>query len=74
MKVFITREIPEAGIQILKKKGFEVSVYKKDNPIPHKELIKRVNDCDALLGSHEPFRDCVIVVQLRELILKLHYY
>jgi len=30
MKVFITREIPEAGIICLQKKGFEVSVYKKE--------------------------------------------
>ncbi len=50
MKVFITREIPEAGIQILKKKGFEVSVYKKDNPIPRKELINKVKDCNALIS------------------------
>jgi hypothetical protein len=30
MKIFITREIPDSGINLLKKKGFEVSVYKKD--------------------------------------------
>ena len=50
MKVFITRAIPEAGIQLLKKKGFEVSVYKKDNPIPRKELIKHIKDCNALIS------------------------
>jgi len=50
MKVFITRAIPDAGIQLLKKNGFEVSVYKKDNPIPLKELIKHIKDCDALIS------------------------
>lgn len=50
MKIFITREIPLPGLDLLKKKGFEVSVYKKDYPIPRKELIKRVKDCDALIS------------------------
>lgn len=50
MKVFITREIPEAGVEILKKKGFDISIYKKDLPIIRKELIKSVKDCDALIS------------------------
>lgn len=50
MRIFITRQIPESGINLLKKEGFEVSVYKKDNPIPRKELIKKVKDCDALIS------------------------
>lgn len=50
MKIFITREIPEAGIDLLQKKGFEVSVYKKDKPIPRKELFRQVKDCDALIS------------------------
>jgi glyoxylate reductase len=49
MKVFITRLIPSIGIELLKKKGFKVSVYKKDNPIPRKELLRQVRDCDALI-------------------------
>ena len=48
MKIFITREIPEAGILLLKKKGFEVSVYKKDKPISKNELIKAIKNCDAI--------------------------
>jgi glyoxylate reductase len=50
MKIFITREIPEAGILLLKKKGFEVSVYKKDNPIPRKEFLKCIKDGDAVIS------------------------
>ena len=50
MKIFITREIPEAGILLLKKKGFEVSVYKKDKPISKNELIKSVKNCDGLIS------------------------
>ncbi|MDT3696181.1 MAG: D-glycerate dehydrogenase [Ignavibacterium sp.] len=50
MKVFITREIPEIGISFLKKKGFEVFVYKKDEPITYKQLLNSVNDCDGIIS------------------------
>lgn len=50
MKIFITREIPSIGLDLLKKKGFEVSVYKKDKPIPCKEFIKEIKNCDAVIS------------------------
>ena len=49
MKIFITREIPDAGIILLKKCGFEVDVYRKDKPIARKELLIGIKDCDALI-------------------------
>ncbi len=48
-KVFITRQIPDAGIKLLKK-SCEVRVYPKDQIIPRKELLKGVTWCDALLS------------------------
>lgn len=50
MKIFITREIPEIGINFLIKNGFKVSVYKKDKPIARKELIAGVRNCDAVIS------------------------
>ena len=50
MKIFITRDIPSVGIEFLKKKGYEVSVYKKDNPLSKNELLKSVNNCDGLIS------------------------
>ena len=49
MKIFITREIPSIGIELLKKKGFIVSVYKKDNPIPHNEFLKLIKNYDGVI-------------------------
>lgn len=49
MKVFITQEIPEPGIELLKRMGFEVSIYKKDKPIPRKDFIKEIKNCDAVI-------------------------
>ena len=48
-KVFITRKIPDAGMDLLKNK-FIVKVYSKDNVIPRKELEKGVKWCNALLS------------------------
>jgi glyoxylate reductase len=49
MKVLITREIPEAGISLLKKQGFELEVYGKDHAIPRKDFLRKVKDCDAVI-------------------------
>lgn len=50
MKIFITRQIPEIGIELLKKKGFDVSVYNKDRQIPRNELIDATKKCDGLIS------------------------
>ncbi len=47
--VFVTRTIHEAGINLLKKKGYKVKIYTKDKKIPRKDLLKGVRGVDALL-------------------------
>jgi len=47
--VFVTRKIPEKGIQLLRR-HFLVKVYQKDQVIPRKELLREVKQCDALLS------------------------
>jgi glyoxylate reductase len=39
-KIFVTREIPEVGIKILKDKGYEVDVSDEKYPLTQKQLIK----------------------------------
>lgn len=39
-KIYITRNIPEVGIKMLKDKGYEVSVSNKDRALKKEELIK----------------------------------
>lgn len=41
-KVYITREIPESGIKILKEKGFEVKVSTLDRALTKEELINEI--------------------------------
>lgn len=38
-KIFITREIPQVGIEMLKQKGFELTIWPKDRAPKKKEII-----------------------------------
>ncbi len=50
-KIFVTRKIPDAGLDLLKKnKKFKVSVWSKSDAIPQKVLLKKVKGVDAILS------------------------
>jgi glyoxylate reductase len=50
-KVFVTRQIPDDGINILKKdKRIDLEIYKSDLKIPRKELLKRIKGKDIVLS------------------------
>lgn len=44
MKIYITRKIPEVGIQMLKDKGFEVDINPKNKILSKKDLIKELKN------------------------------
>jgi len=48
-KVFITRQIPQPGIDLLLENGFEVEVFSEEKPIPNKVLLEKIKNLDALL-------------------------
>lgn len=49
-KVFIARPIPDQGIKLLKEKGYELSIYERDEIIPRKVLLAGVKGADAILS------------------------
>lgn len=49
MKVFISRDIPAQGINLLRAEGFEVTVWQVDRPLTQPELIENAKQHDALL-------------------------
>ena len=49
IKVFISREIPSIGIDLLKKEGFIVSVWPHDRPMKPAELIEEGKNANALI-------------------------
>lgn len=51
MRVFVTREIPDEGLKILRaRKSLKVEVYEKDQIIPRIELLRRVKGADIILS------------------------
>lgn len=50
MKVYITRMIPESGIDLLKNAGHEVKLFQKNRPIKTTELLREAKDADALIS------------------------
>ena len=49
IKVFITRDIPAIGIELLKKEGFDVSVWPHDWPMNAAELIEEGKKANAFI-------------------------
>src|SRR5437867_8059173 len=50
IKVFVTRGIPEIGIELLRKEGFDVSVWPHDRPMEPGELIEEGKKANAILA------------------------
>ncbi|HNW96403.1 MAG TPA: D-glycerate dehydrogenase [Candidatus Paceibacterota bacterium] len=50
MKVVVTRQIPEVGIELLKQAGFETIVSSKDGVLTQDELKEFVKGADAILS------------------------
>lgn len=51
IKVFISLHIPDKGIDLLREKGFDVEVWKKEKPITRDELILAAQSAQALITS-----------------------
>lgn len=51
IKIFVTRDIPDEGIKMLKRrKNIRLSMYKKDTKIPRSELLRKIKGCDVVLS------------------------
>jgi len=49
IKVFVTRDIPGTGINLLKDAGFDVSVWPGDRPMKPEELLDAGRNANAML-------------------------
>lgn len=49
MTVFITREIPQAGIDLLEKEGYTLNIWKEKRELTEEEFITRAKAADAVL-------------------------
>ena len=47
-KVFVTRRVPDEGVEMLKAAGCMVTQWDSDSVIPRDELVRGVHGCDAI--------------------------
>jgi len=73
MKVFITREIPEAGIKKLRHAGIEIVEWKEKRELTQPELIEYCKQCDALIAAGYNKMDAHFLDECRHLkVIALH--
>ena len=72
-KIFITRQIPQPGIDLLIENGFDVDVYTEDKPIPIKVLLEKVENIDALLPLLTDSISAEIIEKGNKLIIIANY-
>ena len=48
-KIYLTRKIPQAGIDILKKQGYRLVINQLDNPASRQTLLREIKDAQAIL-------------------------
>jgi glyoxylate reductase len=68
-KIFITRDIPEIGIEMLKAKGFELTVWTDEQYISQADLITKLQDYDVLLSNSADKIDAHFLEKCRHLDL-----
>jgi glyoxylate reductase len=67
MKVFVSRDIPAQGIDLLRAEGFEVTVWQVDRPLTQPELIENAKQHDALLCMFSDKIDKVFLNECKHL-------
>ncbi|MGN6339928.1 MAG: 2-hydroxyacid dehydrogenase [Ginsengibacter sp.] len=73
MKVFITREIPAIGIEILEQAGVEMNIWQQKRPLTQNELIDFCLQSDALLSAGYNNIDAHFLNECRHLkVVSLH--
>ena len=67
MKIFISRDIPIIGIELLRKEGHDVTVYQVDRPLTQSELMENAKQHDALLCMFSDNIDKVFLNECKHL-------
>jgi len=73
IKVFVTRDIPGGGIDLLRDAGFDVSVWPGDRPMKPEELINAGRNSNAMLTLLTDLIDKNFLVECRHLDIISQY-
>lgn len=73
MKVFITREIGESGLEVLRNSGIEINIWDKDRNLSPAELIENSQSADAIISAGYNKMDAAFFKECSHLkIVSLH--
>ena len=67
LTVFVSRNIPSIGIELLKQHGFQVKVWSEDRPMSQEELIFAAKQADVLLSLGENKMDPFFLQECKHL-------
>lgn len=73
MKIYITRKLPIEAEQVLKAKGFNVTVFSYDRAITRKEIISGAKNCDALISLVSDPIDRFVIDGLKKVKIIANY-
>ncbi|NOX87389.1 MAG: D-glycerate dehydrogenase [Calditrichaeota bacterium] len=48
-RIYVTRKIPDAGLELLKERGYSLIVHDSETPPTKEELARELKDCDGLI-------------------------
>lgn len=65
MKIFITGQIPETALKILRGRKFKINVYKDDKPLTKNKLIKYGKDADGIISLLSDKFDSAVIDELK---------
>lgn len=72
MKVFVTRILPAAALQLLEAAGLEVKQWKEKRKLTQEELIDNCKDADALLSAAQQLNEEFLVASKHLKVIALH--
>jgi glyoxylate reductase len=72
-KIFITSDIPEIGINLLKNKGYKIQIHNSTNSITKEKLVKSAKDSAALITLLSDKIDKEIIDKLPNLKIIANY-
>jgi len=67
IKIFVTRVIPDTGIDLLRKEGFSVTIWPHDRPIPSADLIAEGKKANAVLCISTDRIDSTFITECKHL-------
>ncbi len=72
-RIYVTRKIPDAGLELLKERGYSLIVHDRETPPTKEELARELKDCDGLICLLSDSIDRELIESARRLKVIANY-